>query len=191
MHFLTQKRRIVKAAGSVALVCAIGLGIHPAATKWAECNTGGTMRNTSSATVHHTIKHRFAQTSEGKSASALKLHETVDGEQYRDFTEQEMALVDMHLADMALKMRERGYELPEMDAIMLVKTAAPAEGDAPVRTDGSTIYVSERALKEDLAQNKGAKKPHALKKNLWRETLGCLKKASPDCKAEMGDLVRS
>ena len=168
---------------------------------------------TKSTPAHHEIAHRYASASEGKdlllandkyhagfsqndidfrmqrTGATMEEYMAFAGEQARDFTDEEKALIDSYLQAMTASLDEHGYTLPPLDEVTFVKTTMAEEGGAGGYTHGTTVFVSEVAL--DVLTSIGNASPgqDSMMLFLWHEIFHCLTRCNPEFRADMYKLV--
>lgn len=180
----------------------------------AESNSSAAEQSTASpVTAQQAIAHRYASASEGKdlllsnkayyagfsqndldfrmqkTGATMAEYQAFAAEQVQDFTNEEKALLDGQLAEMAATLAERGYTLPPLDEVVFVKTTMAEECDAGGYTHGTTIFVSTKMLNMFTAPTAAHRDPNILTTFLWHELFHCQTRCHPDFRAHMYQLV--
>ena len=155
------------------------------------------------------ITHRFATKEEGKELM-LSNHEYYDGfsqndldykmqkinatmEEYQvlEFTEEEKTLVNSCFDAMNKELKEKGYVLPEIDEITMIKTTMEEEPSASGYTHGTQIYIwgplVETAVKGDEKQKEAVQ--NFLTTFFWHELFHCLTRCNPEFRKDMYKLI--
>ena len=161
------------------------------------------------------ISHRFASKSEGKELM-LANHEYYEGfsqndldykmqkkdatmeeylafagEQVLEFTEEEKGVVDSYFETMNKELEKKGYALPEIDEIILIKTTMQEEPSASGYTHGTQIYIWGPLLEAVLEGDEKTKTAvhNYLTRFFWHELFHCLTRCNPEFREEMYKLI--
>lgn len=162
-----------------------------------------------------TITHRFASKSEGKELMLAnddyyagfsqndldykmqKKNATMEeylafaGEQVLEFTEEEKKLIDSYFETMNKELKEKGYVLPEIDEIILIKTTMMEEASASGYTHGTQIYIWGPLLETALNGDEKSKASclDYLTRFFWHELFHCLTRCNPEFRKDMYKLI--
>lgn len=124
-----------------------------------------------------------------KTGATMEEYQAFAAKQTLDFTDDEKAMLDKRLAEMAKSVAERGYTLPPLDEIVFVKTTMAEERSAGGYTHGTTVFLAASIL-EYLAQHTKDGDPATLVTEfLWHEIFHCLTRNNPDFRANMYQLI--
>ncbi|MBP3891629.1 MAG: hypothetical protein J6D29_05600 [Solobacterium sp.] len=162
-----------------------------------------------------TITHRFATKEEGKELmlanheyyegfsqndldykmqkvnATMEEYQAFAGEQVLEFTEEEKTLVNSCFDAMNKELKEKGYVLPEIDEITMIKTTMEEEPSASGYTHGTQIYIwgplVETAVKGDEKQKAAVQ--NFLTIFFWHELFHCLTRCNPEFRKDMYKLI--
>lgn len=126
-----------------------------------------------------------------KKDATMEEYQAFAAEQVEDFTEAEKLMLDNHFMAMENTLRRKGYTLPGLDEVVLIKTTMREELGASGYTHGTQIYIHDWILKEALATDSMSRMSanDYLDKFLWHELFHCLTRNNPDFRAEMYKLI--
>lgn len=113
------------------------------------------------------------------------------GDQVMEFTDYEKAFISSHFKSMESKLRIKGYTLPPIDEIVLIKTTMQEEGGAAGYTHGTQIYIQDALLEGALNGSLVSRAMYIdyLDKFFWHELFHCLTRNNPDFRTEMYKLI--
>ena len=109
------------------------------------------------------------------------------GEQVLDFKNKEKAMLDDYFESMKNTLNEKGYSLPPLEEIVLVKTTMKEESGAGGYTHGTQIYLNGDRLGAAASGDEARKSE--MKEILWHELFHCLTRCNPDFRKEMYKLI--
>ena len=158
----------------------------------------------------HKIPHRFASAKEGRELmlsneeyyanitqkdieirlgkSGATLDDLLEAStaEVKNFTIFDKYIVDRRLAKMAKKLKRNGYELPELEKIVFIKTNMTTEPIAASGyTHGTQIYLNSFNILISVIPSSGK----YFDMLLWHELFHCLTRNNPEFRSEMYSLV--
>lgn len=115
------------------------------------------------------------------------LDESAD--EVKSFNPVEKLFIESRFAKMSRTLKKNGYELPEIDEIVLVKTDMELESAASGYTHGTEIYLNSTiiATYSWLSLIPGA--GNYADELLWHELFHCLTRCNPDFREQMYSLI--
>ena len=102
-----------------------------------------------------------------------------------DFNFIEKYIVNRRIAKMARTLEKNGYELPQIDEIVFVKTDMTVEMGASGYTHGTEVYLNSTNIRFSLIPGAG----EYFNKLLWHELFHCLTRYNPEFRAQMYGLI--
>lgn len=126
-----------------------------------------------------------------KKNATMEEYLALAGEQTLDFTEEEKELIDTYFVAMNKELKEKGYVIPQLDEIILIKTTKQEESGASAYTHGTQIYVGGEALELALNGDEETRKPHLefLTHLFWHELFHCLTRCNPQFRKDMYSII--
>lgn len=156
------------------------------------------------------IPHRFASAEEGRELmlsnteyyanitqtdinrrmgrNGATLDELLDAStaEIKDFNFFEKYIIDRRIANMVRTINRNGYELPQLDEIVYIKTDMAYEGGAfSGYTHGTQIYLNSINILVSIIPEAG----DIFEKTLWHELFHCLTRSNPEFRSEMYSLI--
>ena len=105
----------------------------------------------------------------------------------QEFSEEDKKILDKSLEEMAAMAAEKGYQLPELDEIILIKSTQEEESGSAAYTHGTQIYFSDYLI--ELLKSEDPEKYQSGKELLWHELFHCLTRNNPDFRKDMYKII--
>ena len=102
-----------------------------------------------------------------------------------DFNFIEKYIIDRRIAQMARTIKKNGYELPQIEEIVFVKTDMTVEMGASGYTHGTEVYLNSTNILVSLIPGAG----EYFDKLLWHELFHCLTRGNPEFREQMYSLI--
>ena len=124
-----------------------------------------------------------------KTGATMEEYKAFAAEQVQDFTATEKSFINRRIKNIEKTLEKNGYELPELDEIVFIKTTMDEELGASGYTHGTQIYLSDRVLERYLSDTPGGEKALYTRYIFWHEMFHCLTRCNPDFRAEAYKLI--
>lgn len=122
-----------------------------------------------------------------KTGATMDEYKAFAKEQVLDFTDEQKAIIDEYMGRIEDVIKERAYQIPELDEIVFVNTTMKEECDAMAYTHGTQIYICGDALvKIKEAGDKGVMQ---LDHIFAHEVFHCLTRCNPDFRKDMYNII--
>ena len=124
-----------------------------------------------------------------KTGASMEEYKLFAKEQVLDFTEGQKAVIIEHMARISRVIRDRGYQLPELEQIVFINTTMKEECGSTAYTHGTQIYIDGKALDrlDRLADREEALK--VLDHIFAHELFHCMTRCSKDFRSEMYKII--
>lgn len=122
-----------------------------------------------------------------KTGATMDEYQAFAKKQVIDFTEEQKAIIDEHMARTEAVITEKGYQIPEMEQIVFINTTMKEECDAMAYTHGTQIYIDGNAMaKINKDGEEGVKKLDYI---FAHELFHCITRCNPDFRSEMYQII--
>ena len=121
-----------------------------------------------------------------KSGATLDEYKTFAGEQVRDFTEEQKAIIDKHMERISKGLAERGYQIPELEQIVFINTTMKEECGAAAYTHGTQIYFDGDFMEECEAEDQSRE---YLDYIFAHELFHCITRCNREFRSEMYKII--
>ncbi len=207
-------KRVLAGLAITAALVVCGCAPTPATTPSPSAEGGASTESSATrAATQASIAHRFATADEGrellvsneayyagfsqndldyrmqKTGTTMDEYKAFASEQTLDFTDEEKAIYDDCFAKMAATLQEKGYTLPPLDEIVLVKTTMAEECNVGGYTHGTTIFLSADLLDALANQDEEQVDRDSPTVFLWHEVFHCITRCNPSFRANMYKLI--
>ena len=122
-----------------------------------------------------------------KVGATMEEYQAFAREQALDFTEEEIATIDGIFADMEQTLADKGYTLPPLDEVILIKTTMEEERGAGGYTHGTQIYMDGLYLSYAAMGYEPIVEYFYF--FFWHELFHCLTRANRDFQADMYQII--
>ena len=124
-----------------------------------------------------------------KSGATMDEYLEFAADQLLDYTEEEISVIDSHIAGMEKLLEDNGYELPLTDEIVFIKTTMKEEAGASGYTHGTQIYLGEFIVDMFIKGETSPAYAETADEILWHELFHCLTRCNPEFRKEMYSLI--
>ena len=122
-----------------------------------------------------------------KTGALMDEYKAFAREQALDFTDEQKDVIEKHMGRIDDTVRERGYQIPEMDQIVFINTTMKEECDAMAYTHGTQIYIDGDAILK--ISREGEKGDRRLDYFFSHELFHCITRCNRDFRSEMYRII--
>ena len=167
---------------------------------------------TSKKRIH--IPHRFASAEEGrelmlsnednyyshfsqndldykmqKTGATMEEYKAFAAEQVQDFTATEKSFINRRIKNIEKTLEKNGYELPELDEIVFIKTTMDEELGASGYTHGTQIYLNAKIISAYSLMSVFPETAQLADELICHEIFHCLTRNNPEFRADMYSII--
>lgn len=122
-----------------------------------------------------------------KRGVTMEEYQTYAAAQVREFSQEEKAIVDAHMASMERLLLDNGYTLPKLERIVFVKTTQDEESGSLAYTRGTHIFFGDLLMR--LLASEDEMSTTYAEGILWHELFHCLTRCDPDFRRDMYSII--
>ena len=121
-----------------------------------------------------------------ETGASLERYKEFAKEQVRDFTDEQKAVINKHMERIINTIKDRGYQLPELEQIVFINTTMKEECGATAYTHGTQIYFNGDVLAE---KSRDDQNPELIDHLISHELFHCMTRCSSEFRSKMYEVI--